>query len=246
MGAFIKKLLFRFLSFENYLYVLSRFFFLSYDLGFLKSNPSYDYHYYLKQIIKPGDTVVDIGANMGYYSRNFSKWVGSNGEVHAYEPVRPIYNVLKRNLKGSNNIFIHPYALGEEEKKIKIGNDTFSSRGYIASGSNFVVDEKDHSQHENTFEAEMKIASKELGRLDSIDFIKCDVEGYEYYILSQIIDVLKQSYPTILLESHGENRDKVIELFTNLGYNGFLLIDGKLVALESTNDRHKDMLFIHP
>ncbi|NNF34373.1 MAG: FkbM family methyltransferase [Saprospiraceae bacterium] len=224
--------------------MLSKGYFLSYDLGLLKSNPSYDYHYYLKQIIRKGDTVVDIGANLGYYSRNFAIWTGKVGQVHAYEPVPPIYRVLSKNLKKHSNVSIHPYALGEEEKKISLGNNTLSNRGYVASGSNFVLDSESKDQAETTFDAVMKNASIELGRLGKIDFIKCDVEGHEYYILSQIKEVLNRWKPTVLVESHGNNRDKVIDLFTSIGYKGYLLIKGELVDLDKTNDRQKDILFV--
>jgi len=245
MGFTLKKILFRLLSFENYLFVLSKGYFISYDLGLLKSNSSYDYHYYLKEIINKGNTVVDIGANLGYYSRNFARWTGKEGQVHAYEPVPPIYRVLTKNLKKYSNVSIHPFALGEEDKEISLGNNTLSNRGYVASGSNFILDSDGQEQAETTFDAVMKNASNELGRLGKIDFIKCDVEGHEYYILSQINDILRRWKPKVLVESHGDNRNKVIDLFTNIGYKGFLLINGELVDLEKTNDHHKDILFIY-
>src|SRR5689334_16415618 len=107
----IKAYLFRLLGEEKYLKLLNRGFFFMYRTGLLKSNKDYAYHYFAKQLIRPGDTVVDIGANLGYYTKLFSEWVGNNGKVIAIEPV-PLYNrIIKWACSGRKNIELYPYAL---------------------------------------------------------------------------------------------------------------------------------------
>ena len=93
-GEFLKLVLFKSLSFENYIYTLSKFYFFSYDLGLLKKKPLYKYHYFLKSIIQKNDVVIDIGANLGYFSLYFSKWTGPEGVVYAVEAVETVRKVL--------------------------------------------------------------------------------------------------------------------------------------------------------
>jgi len=53
----------------------------------------------VKQEIHDGDTVLDIGANIGYFSLIFSKIVGNNGRVYAFEPDPNNFKILKKILK---------------------------------------------------------------------------------------------------------------------------------------------------
>ena len=70
----IQKIIFRYLSIENYLRLLQRLFFVMYRWGLLKNKKEYEYHYYIKNLINEGDVVIDIGANLGYYSILMSSW----------------------------------------------------------------------------------------------------------------------------------------------------------------------------
>jgi hypothetical protein len=52
-----------------------------------------------KQLVSPGDSVLDIGANIGQYSRLLSSWVGPNGQVYAFEPIPQIFDFLSNNVR---------------------------------------------------------------------------------------------------------------------------------------------------
>ena len=54
--------------------------------------------------INEGDTIVDIGANIGILGIKLSKMFPSNIEIFCFEPIKPIFKVLERNAKLSNNI----------------------------------------------------------------------------------------------------------------------------------------------
>jgi FkbM family methyltransferase len=246
-GSIIKKLLFRILPFEQFLYVISQGYFLSYRMGRLKKNPAYDYHYFLKNIVRNGDTVVDIGANLGYYSRNLSEWVGQGGRVISYEPVKPVFNVLSKNVSKCKNVELRPFALGENESDIELGNMTKSAIGYIATGSHFVMEEgKSSSEELVTFTAKMKDARLEFKSIGKVDLIKCDVEGYEVKILSHLSKYIEKVQPIIFVESHGSNRSKVIKLLNRKSYKGYILKNQHLIELAQANDTFTDILFIPP
>ncbi len=76
----IKKLLFRVLPQSTYLKLLHRSFYLLYDLNLLKNKKSFKYHYMVKEFIKDGDIIIDIGANLGYFSKTFAR-MSPSGKV---------------------------------------------------------------------------------------------------------------------------------------------------------------------
>ncbi len=59
---------------------------------------------FMRQIVKPGMTVVDVGAHVGYYTRLFSKLVNGTGQVISFEPHPKTFNVLRRNTAGLANV----------------------------------------------------------------------------------------------------------------------------------------------
>lgn len=246
-GEIFKLFLFKSLSFENYLYALSKFYFLTYKLGILKKNPLYKYHYFLKSIIKRKDVIIDIGANLGYFSVYFSKWAGPEGAVYAVEPVESVRKVLKRNVGIIENIKIIPYALGQLNKDIEIGNATRITKGFIASGSNFVMDDSIRAVNENIdrFSAVMRKGSEVFGELNRIDFIKCDVEGYEINIIPEMESLLLKHQPLMLIETRRENRVFLTKYLSEIGFHGFVLQNDKLYPSGSIPEKQEDdILFI--
>ena len=59
-----------------------------------------------KNIIKPGMRVLDLGANIGFYTVLFSKLVGENGKVFSFEPDVKNYEYLEENTKTLYNVII--------------------------------------------------------------------------------------------------------------------------------------------
>ena len=239
MGRFIHKILYRLLSLEGYLRVVSRLFFWTQRLGIGRYNPATEYVYHLEKLVKKGDTAIDIGANLGYYSRTLSRLVGPHGRLYAVEPVPVILNVLRHNLSSCRNVEILPYALGEEQTTIRMANDTPATNGYFGTGQNHVA--KTTAAGSVEFTAEMRRGSELFADLDRLDFIKCDIEGYEWIVMSEMRNVLKRFHPTVLIETGGENRPKIIHFFEILGYEGFMLDHGEEVALDA--DTEKDIIF---
>jgi FkbM family methyltransferase len=247
IGQIVKKILYKTLSFEGYLSVLSRFYFFLYRTGMLKNDANTQYPYFLKKIIKKGDVVIDLGANLGYYTCLFARWVGSSGKVYAVEPVVPVRNVLKKNAQKYSWVEIMPYALGQENKMIQLGNNTLKIRGYVGSGSHFVMDAS-HNPHsdenpEIVFQAEMRKGSELFANLTKLNFIKCDVEGYEIVIIPEIQNILEKFHPTLLIETGSENRLEMISIMTQLGYEALILDHQKLRPLTPAD--FSDILFVH-
>lgn len=182
-------------------------------------------------LIHNGDTILDIGAHIGWYSVNFGKRF-PDSEIYSFEPIEYTFNVLKRNIQKNNLSNVYPLNFGlseqEEEKKFHY----FRSGSAISSSENLIG-------HENT--ERVKCALKKLDsivsdlKMKSVDFIKCDVEGSEFSVLRGAQNTIEKFTPIILIELCEEwcekfhySSDEIINFLRHKGYEIFIAIDGKL------------------
>ena len=240
MGKLLHRLLYRVLSLEGYLSVVSRLFFIARALGIGRRGRALEYNYHLPQLLRKGDIAIDIGANLGYYTRPMADIVGVEGRVYAVEPVPVIFSVLERNVRGRGNVSLMNYALGEENTTIEMANDSVAEAGYFGTGRNFVSEGK-LSMQAIRFSAQMRRGSELFGALERVDFIKCDIEGYERVVIPELRPIIERHHPTVLIETDGQTREQIIEIFSAMGYKAYMLMDGREVELDTNSD--KDIIF---
>ena len=236
----VRRILYKVLPLKSYFSVLSKFYFISFKMGLLKGNKSYDYPYFLNNVIRKGDVCIDIGANLGYLSTLFSSLVGKTGKVYSVEPVKPVLEVLRKNTARLSNVEILPYALGEENKTIQLGNNTVGKNGFMASGSHSIMSAG--PDVDVTFDAEMKKGSELFGDLEKLDFVKCDVEGYEVIVLKELAPVILKHRPMMLIEARDENRKELLEYFAANDFTSYILQQDQLTL--ATNEDFIDMLTV--
>ena len=239
MNRLLHKLLYRILPLGGYLPTVSAMFFLSHRLGIGRHAPATEYTFHLDRLMRAGDLAIDIGANLGYYARLMSRIAGRNGHVYAVEPVAPIRRVLERNLRRLRQRRHPALCARRAEGEIRMGNATVRTGGYFGTGQNFVMEAGAEADVE--FTAEMRRGSELFGHLTRIDFIKCDVEGYEVVIMEEMRPLLERFRPTVLIETGGENRDRIVALFTELGYDAYTLHRGQEIPLRAGSK--KDIIF---
>jgi hypothetical protein len=87
----------------------------------------------------------------------------------------------------------------------------------------------------------MKRGSDLFGGLERIDFIKCDIEGYERIVMPELRPIIERHHPTVLIETDGDTRHEIIEMFSEMGYRAYMLESGREVALDADSD--KDIIF---
>ncbi len=241
MGRFIHRVLYRLLPLEAYLWVVSSLLFLWKRLGIGRRSAALEYLYHLEKLVHEGDCCLDIGANLGYYTCTLAQLVGERGEVHAVEPMEPMLRVLGRRLRRYPRVKLYPYALGEEERRVVMANDSARETGYLGTGQNFVKEASEVCEVECA--AEMRRGSELFGGLARIDFIKCDIEGYEWHVMQEMRPLIERHHPTVLIETGGENRPRIIALFEAMGYRGYTLDKGREIPL--TPQSGKDIIFRH-
>src|SRR3954452_15432776 len=103
MSDLIKARLYKTLGLKRYLQLLQTLFLFGYRTGLLRWNKKYRWHYFVKKIIRPTDTVIDIGANLGYFSFIFSQIISNEGNLFCVEPVKPYRELLEKILPKKKN-----------------------------------------------------------------------------------------------------------------------------------------------
>jgi FkbM family methyltransferase len=148
----------------------------------------------LYRLIKPGMTVLDIGANIGETTMAFSKLTGANGKVYSFEPDPQTFERLTAHLLLNNCMNVIPVnkGLGKTEGEMLLEEGEHNSGGnrispvQSASGKKIAITTLDKFTKEHT--------------IQKIDFIKIDVEGYEYHVLSGAEETIKKHRPAFFIE----------------------------------------------
>jgi hypothetical protein len=96
------------------------------------------------------------------------------------------------------------------------------------------------------FEATMRRGSTVFGDLERLDFIKCDVEGYELEVLPEMIGLIGRHRPVLQVETEGNSRARLLELLGGLGYRAFTVRGGLLLSLAADPDARGDVVFVPP
>lgn len=174
------------------------------------------------RLVRPGDTVLDIGANLGLASFILSALVGPNGTVHAFEPIPQMQDLIEQGMQRNNvsNSILHKVALGDEP-----GELTRSiPEGHFGSAS--LVAERRAGESEEIAVPVRRLPEELPPDLGPIRLIKIDVEGFEPQVLTGAAELLRTSPPDAILfelnDAHGDLREhRTIQLLADAGYGFF-------------------------
>lgn len=242
MITWIKKSLFNLIGLKLYLKILHKSFYFYYNYGFLKSNPIYKYHYFVKKLISQGDVVIDIGANLGYYTKNFSQWVGEKGHVYSVEPVKPFYETLQWAMNGRNNVTLYNFALGKESQDIELVLPKYG--GLFRSGLAHIPQNEEVAEDSYRFQAKMTHPEQLFGKLEVLHYIKCDIEGFESVVIPLMKPILEKHKPLLQIETGGHHKEIVDKVMLDLDYVEYTLKNQTLVKVEENTILEGDCLYI--
>jgi len=137
----------------------------------------------VKEVIKQGDTVIDIGANIGFYTEIMAKAVGSKGKVLSFEPDRTNFKHLSSIAKKFPQVEIYNLAVGDETKEVKL----FSS-------PDFNVDHHTYDDGEGRASVTIdQVRLDEFIKDENIQFVKIDIQGFDFHAIKGMEGIFKSS-----------------------------------------------------
>ncbi len=238
---FVKRILYRILSPKNYLKLLHVVFYWMYDLNLLKGKAAFKYHYLVRKVIQPDFVVVDIGANLGYFSKNFAR-LTPQGKVISIEPIPLFYEVLTSFLKKYNHVKTYNVALGMEVGKTIMVLPT--DNGMIRTGLPHIAkNDAELKKHDNQ-EVAIVRGSELLKDLPKLDYVKCDIEGFEGVVFQEIEPIIQRFKPFVQLEISNENKEEILKLFARNGYQQYGVANYQFVKESGTQKEEGDYFFV--
>lgn len=184
---------------------------------------------FLRNYLKAGDVVVDVGANIGFHTLISSVTVGQEGKVYSIEAHPKTYKALCGNIKFNDfgNIKTYNLAIGEKQGHITFSDKRQDDRNSVVSNSEGI-------------RVEMK-------PLDSMEFsespialLKVDVEGYEKFVFDGAKQLRENTLCVCyeLAEDHcqefGYSCAELNEMLITMGFNLFRFDNDRLLSIDKS------------
>lgn len=216
----------------------------------------------IQYVVKPGDTVLDIGANFGVYSYYLSSAVGPNGCVYAFEPIPTTCNSFRMIAKvlRLQNVELFEKACGDKPGVLKF-TVPLQENGAIIPGivhmsgrNNSRAGKERHARFERHKEVECEVIVIDdfLPTLERVSFIKCDVEGADFYALRGARKTIERNKPLVVteinpwfLDGFGVDLKEFVGFFEAMGYRLYRFIDGRLELTPIEAVEEDNWIFVH-
>ena len=190
------------------------------DRGFWEENETF----WFTKTLSKGDTVVDIGANVGYYTLLGAKLVGDKGRVFAFEPEPVSFALMERNvrLNGLTNVVLEQKAVSNKPGSLRLflnERNKGDARIYQPKGQEREFVDVEAVALDDYF-------ADDAGR---IDYVKIDTQGAEGVILEGMVGLLGKHegmrmaiefWPYGLVDL-GSDPEKFVELLASAGFHFF-------------------------
>ena len=182
----------------------------------------------LINLISQGNTIIDIGTNIGATALQLALCTGSTGFVYGFEPDPVNYSSCIENIKLNNisNVLVGNIGLGDQDATLNMVVQTPLNRG-----GNRIKSKSDNDEVEQKL---VKVTALDNWvdknkNISKIDLIKIDVEGYEMKVLQGARQTIKTFKPTLFIELDDNNlreqnssAKELIGVLLNFGYNNIL------------------------
>lgn len=179
-----------------------------------------------KQICVPGDSVIEVGSNIGAHMLPLARFVGERGHVYAFEPQRLVFQTLCANaaLNSLTNVTCYPYAVSEAPGQLTLKEVDYQKANNFGGLAleTLTVDKSDKSS------TTLRTYVVQLVRLDDvipdvpIKLLKIDVEGMEAEVIKGSESLIEAKRPYIYLENDRQEKSSaLIEQLWALDYEPY-------------------------
>ncbi len=193
----------------------------------------------LTSLIQSGMTVLDIGANVGYFTLVAARCVGPAGRVIAFEPVPDNHALLEENvsLNDRQNVTVERLAVSDSNSFVKM----FLYRKDVNSGMASMLGEEENSSVATCQVQTCSIDSYLADHgITQAHIVKIDVQGGEGKVLDGMMEMMgHETGPSIIWElnpsvlaSYGDSTDRLIKTLSDKGYKSFLIGSKKLTSIK--------------
>lgn len=200
------------------------------------------------QLVHSGQMMVDVGTHFGYEAMLGCRLVGPQGHVICFEPSPTAFALAQKNLARFSQVKLHQEAVADQPGTLRLQNrPVWESAFNSLSTKESAIDSVD-----------VPVTTLDLAltnRTQPVDFLKCDVEGFEMAVLKGARSLLSEDAPVLVLEADMPSRQgkvsaRACELAAHLesyGYQAFNFdFDGcfRFGALDSFPVHHANIAFV--
>ncbi len=173
-------------------------------------------HAVLETHLKPGCCMIDVGANVGFMTGIASRLVGQQGQVHSFEPSPLVYAKLQGGVRenGFTNVTTHNMGCGDSPGEMMLASPSGSSGNATLTQLDVAVGSRQKVQV-------IRLDDWFAGKLDRLDLIKIDTEGFEDHVLAGAAALIDDYHPTVYIELSSEYRqssERAIQWLRDHGY----------------------------
>jgi FkbM family methyltransferase len=202
----------------------------------------------LAKVVRRGTTVIDVGANVGFYTRRFAEWVRPGGEVIAIEPEEVNFASLKRVIARRGLVNVRGVQAAASE----------------SAGSLFLQKNPFHPADHRIAAAGVKVNAVTIDDVlrdrgwPKVSLMKIDVQGAESRVLAGAMTTLRELRPAVFMEvdeaalrAMGSSAESVLGLMVSCQYEPHRIVNGGPVRVGRTeaarlcsNGTYVDLLFL--
>lgn len=207
----------------------------------------------VKKLVEKGEVAIDIGANIGIYTKILSEKVMAQGRVYSIEPVPQTFSLLTHCVKklGLGNVKLLNIGISDSNRSVSMVVPP-----YAGGGENFymahIVASSPKDVNKNTFEVKVQTLDSIFSEADEkVTFIKCDVEGHEWPVIRGAQKTIERTKPAWLIEI-SDNPDisstDAHKVFSCLQENGYLpfWFDGNFLRKRIPGTTSVNYFFLTP
>jgi len=208
----------------------------------------------LRFLVRPGDIVVDLGANIGDYTFLLANLVGAQGKVYAVEPVPETFQVLSGVVRklGLRNVELFNCAVSEKDGTVRM-EIPFHQYGVKNFYMSRIVSRQSSLDSFESFEVSCRSIDSLLSNrlVDTVSFVKCDVEGHELAVLKGASQFFERNRPAMMIEVAGTAavqdapNNELFLIMKGYGYRPYWF-DGKNLIERSRGHWSVNYFFLQP
>lgn len=190
---------------------------------------------HLKQLLPPGSVIFDVGANFGHYAITLADALHRDCSVHAFEPFPPNFERLRTNIR--MNTLEHIIQVHAKGLSDLVGSGYMTTRADNSGAATLAVSVGADGYHVALTTLDSFCAQY---RIEKLDFVKIDVEGYEERLLLGGKETISRFSPLILIELDppkliraGSSVGRVVAQLNDFGYELCVAHRKRLVPLRN-------------